>query len=596
MKKIGLKRMAGIAAISCLLPVAAKAQLIIIDPDGETFKHYTYSGGAIISLHDVPQHASDFFNYSAAEMFSPYNGEFIAGWHWNALRFEGSRKPLDVKISAETVGNTPGRWIRPKSIHATYDSNGRILTFNSSFNNTDIKYTYDEGGSLKDASPTYSTAADFDNGMRVEALLGHVQSTLNGFPSEVIGKSAYAFYHFDDNLRVIQVDFRFTHSLAFDGTDQRLAQYVTFNYTYDDRNNITEIHMTNLMQDPARDNSVVRMSYDSKNRLIEQVITGGYDSTVKYCYTYDDHGNVLTADKYEYDVKDDLSNPSVVYRSRYGLEYDDKGRVVTSQYQGMIKHYGSMSMYDRGWSGDTGVRATYTYDEYGNWTTLKLFMGKDDPTPYCTVTRTLNYTGASSSSDAAAQGSSPKATTITNIGITRQKQIASLQFKKYTTEQTTAIKTIHNLISNHQFDEAEQPLHQFMETDKTGYGYMLLYWWFFNKQDYDSCVDALKKAFTMFKESGYNFFVASNVFSGVAQQLYINPLNNQELDTDAKKELIGKACAMMEFLRKEDPDNLTQWLSVLETYYRQGIQIDPDRYQKKYEELEKWKFANTDKW
>lgn len=565
MKKGFFKRQVGVVTLS-LVPAVMHGQLILIQTDGVNFNGKD-DWGATFSIRDIPHHAGDFFNFNTFNMYQPFDVEFSGGWRWNLGEFQGSRKPSEMTITATSKGNITGRWYGPGEIKVKYDNKGRILSYKSDeCLNT---YEYDpKDGSLANAG--------YDGGLyavRVDAFPGYVQSTLNGKPQDVVTKFAAVRYFYDDQLRVVQADFRFTGKTTyFKGVETMDARKITFYYTYDNADNIVKISVKRYMKYSDLDNLVSHMRYDSKNRLIEQTVQGNcffITTPHRYTYTYDEKGNVVGVEDIQcYDY--DLTKTESRYKDKYDIRYDSEGRPVHVQYSGLAHHYGFSVNTDDVWR--SGIRFEYTYDRYGNWNSLKLYADASSSLPYSTVIRHMVYGDGEGTLDAGPSDAS-----------------AAPSFRDVGSETMGTVNQIVQLLKEKKWDEAESAIDRFSKTDETGVSLYLRATLLYHKGDYDKSLEVGKKAFEVLKSHGYDYSVAGDIIrnSAIAPCAFYWEKHGErpDFDRDGFCKLVAKACEALEYLRERDPRNLTNWKSELLNTYRLGANFNMPGYAEKLKSL-----------
>ena len=547
-----LKSMLKAIAFASLFPMAAQAQLINLEPDGLVFKKA--DGLVVYSLREIPHHASDFFDYGSLDMFMPFDVELTPGWRWSLGRFAGTRKPTSMSVNVEREARM---WIGPHTMQATYDANGRILSFKS--DHGDVTYAYSVDGSLKETQQSFR-----QDGYRVDAFIGRVQSTLNGKPQFVVGDQAQVSYTYDDKLRVSEAMFSFTDGDRFDVEGNMDIATIVFTYKYDDADNIIEIAAS--FPNSQKKGRSVTMSYDSHNRLVEQIEKYADTGSKRYTYQYDDMGGVVREEEYNYETSSSLTSK---YVTKYDIQRDSKGQILSL-------HGMSMShMYQTDWAvNDTwneNLYVTYDYDQYGNWTTLQTYSSKGASEPTGIVKRTLGYGGEAASGSSGAAASAPFFRMLDNGTITTYYRIGEI-------------------ISKGDYKEAEKETDLFLKTDDTGKALHLLAVLLYYEERYAECIEVAKKAVAKMKEGQYDYRGAVEI----AEYAYVKPYvdyqkayNEPGHDAQTLNKLRKQLIEGLEDLSKEDPYNLGQWKERLLKYYQQAIDATDNTsyYREKLEAL-----------
>lgn len=365
MKKKFFAGIMSIAIFTFFSPMQTSAQLISKSQyDGDL-------GRWLIDLHNVPLHASDFFKYGRLEMFEPYNQEFMEGWRWNIGRFNGSRKPVEMKVTTQTDGYK-GSYFGDNDYKVTYNSKGDILTYNDG-----LKFSSNDAGSFPEAGATWYPPLCY----RMDAFIGDVTSTLNGYPYDMKRSTASVTYQYN-NDKVIEATFTFRNEDYFGylsaedlpnvniiGAYAKIHKAI-FTYKYDKSNNIVKI-AANVPKCPD-ESQTVTMEYDSQNRLIQQTIRKKLNTKIYY-YKYDNGGAVIYEKILNYDEFGKQSGSGIT--KNYDVKRDTNGRIV-SVHDDILDTY-----------------VTYDYDSFGNWTDLKVFARPNSPKPYTAVHRELKYAG-----------------------------------------------------------------------------------------------------------------------------------------------------------------------------------------------------------
>lgn len=374
----------------CLIPVTMQAQLITLN----------YMDGCEYNLWKVPHHADDFFDYASCKMYDPGESEYVSGRSWDVARFAGSRKPIEAYITGVFGEKNATGPTRSDTIHIRYDGQGKLIDYVSTgeFPRVEAHFVYDADGCLKQVEG--NRGAFGTRSFRVDACcIERRQSTLEGRPYELKTDVGFMTYKFDDNLRVIQADFHFVRDVnrgydyVFRTGEPYGSRSITFFYTYDDAGNIIRIDVNRHMEDDkAKNVGSTRMRYDTQNRLIEQEMTDPTHDHVRKVYTYADDGQLTGVDEYEYDPG--MTQPSCLYRYRYIIKRDAQGRAVNLSQRATSHLYGPEGSkdLDNGRYKGGGVQTVYTYDKYGNWVTMKLYIdGQQSAQPCSFVIRDLHY-------------------------------------------------------------------------------------------------------------------------------------------------------------------------------------------------------------
>lgn len=562
-------------ALLCFLPVAIQAQLITMHQfDGATY-----------SLRNIPCHASDFFDYGAFKMFWPAEEEFMPGWQWNVARFTGSRKPVSVEITGSSKGNVPDRWTAPSPIRITYDEQGKPLTYQSdaedeAFGGTihdDARFQYD-GGYLKNVQ--YGTWG-ISHSIRLDTPLGRIQSTLNGKPQDIVLNNGTLRLYFDDDIRVVQADFHFNKDY-FNGTQS--SPDITFYYTYDNADNIVKIAVKRYLKDAQEDDNAVLMRYDSKNRLVEQTLVGHKNGTTRFVYAYDENGYVTNVDEYGY-YTSDLSTPFKVYRTKYDLRYNDGGKVISTQLHALSHHYGDsgdFSGIDDVWR--TGDYATYEYDEYDNWTTLKVYMNQNSSSPYSTVHRSLRYAddaGRSSSAQTSAEPQTPSTSQTSAGNNPSSGSVAD-------TGEQDLMNQIMQKQQKGELQEAKAQIDKLMKEKPDDGNVMALqaYQLSFEKR-YGPSVTLAKKAVGTLKNSNQDLRTAGAILISCAMKPAQDYSQHSDFRQDTYIQLIGRGVEAIETLKKADPGNQCGWYAYLSSLFERLVDIGVPGYAEKLEALKK---------
>lgn len=552
MKGMKLKSMLKTIAFSCLFPMAAQAQLINLEPDGLVFKKA--DGLIIYSLREIPHHASDFFDYGSLDMFMPFDVEFTPGWRWSLGRFSGTRKPTSMSVNVEQEARM---WIGPHTMQATYDANGRILSYKSGHGS--VSYTFSYDGSLQKTQQSFR-----QDGYRVDAFIGRVQSTLNGKPQFVVGDQAQVSYTYDEKLRVSEAMFSFTDGDRFDVEGNMDIATIVFSYKYDNADNIIEIAAS--FPNAQKKGRSVTMSYDSQNRLVEQIEKYADTGSRRYTYQYDDQGAVVREEEYNYETSSTLTSK---YATKYDIQRDTKGQIISL-------HGMSMShMYQTDWAvNDTwneNLYITYDYDQYGNWTTLQTYSGKGASTPTGIVKRVLEYGGGATTGSSDAAASAPSFRTLDNGTISTYYRIGEI-------------------ISKGDYKEAEKETDQFIKTDDTGKSLHLLAVLLHYEGKYAECIEVAKKAIAKLKEGQYDYRGAVNIAESAYIKPYIdyrNAYNEPGHDLQTLNKLRKQLIEGLEDISKIDPYNLGNWKEHLMKYYQEAIDATDNTsyYREKLEAL-----------
>lgn len=542
MKRTILKAMMGGAALS-LCPSVTQAQLI-------TRNDYD----AYYDLKQVPHHAGDFFNYNAGQMFFPYQNEFMPGWRWEIAVYRGTRKPVTAEICMD------GRaWRDPERVKYTYDAQGRIAAYSTS--SIECRYEYDDDGTLNNIEK--SGYSDY----RADAFFGRVLSTYDGKPSKIQNKEASVTYSYDDEGRVSRSDFLYTYAKHFRSAIAMSPQ-VTFDYTYDDRGNVTKIKVYRYLSE-EKENNAALMSYDDKNRLTEAEFVGDKDGTSRITYQYDAGGAVVRTDEYQYFSPGNLEEHG---SDKYDIQRDTKGRIVSVQRNVMVHHYGSggapYSIDDR-WRQDTYV--TYDYDQYDNWTAIKLYINRNASVPYCTVLRTLDYTSEAEASSAA-PSESPSFAPVDDA--VRQ-----------------ALAPVDSLINTQRYDEAEKLNKRVLKSDETGSALARQATILYNRGQYDRCIEVAKEAIDKLQAGGHDYRHAMTLVAYAALKPYseyAKAYNDPGHDAGTLNALARKAITEVEYIGRKDPRDYTSWRALLAELYQGRINATDDtaRYRKKLEALQ----------
>lgn len=554
-----MKRMISKVMISgvtlCLLPATMQAQLIVRGEDAQ------------YNLDQVPHHASDFFNYNAAQMYYPYENQYTEGYRWGISIFSGTRKPTDMKVEVSPSGN----WTGLTETHYTYAGDGRILTKED--DNITSRYTYDADNSLIDVD--YQRAAEY--GYRADAFVGRVLSwyTQNK-PEKVMSnnKALSVTYSYDSNGRVSRADLLYTYDKPFRGAID-LSPQVTFDYTYDNADNIVKIAVYRYLRE-EKENNAVLMNYDDKNRLVEVKFVGDKNGTSRRTYQYDERGAVVKVDQYDYYTPETLDQHTSI---RYDIQRDTKGRIVSLQRNIMTHHYGSgdaWSGMDDIWKKSTFV--TYDYDQYDNWTTLKLYSTASEGGPYCTVRRILDYTAR------------PAAGTATSAS-PMSAPAAKPEFTPIDDETRRAFSPVNDLINAGNYDEAEKLNAPFLKSDKTGTALTRQAVILCNKKQYDECIEVAKKAIDALQAGNHDYrYVTTILIYAVLKPYseYIKAYNEPGHDAKTLNAFARKAIDVLEYIGRKDPHNYANWRLHLAELYQSRINATDDTayYRKKLEALQ----------
>lgn len=534
----------------CLCPAEMQAQLI-------TRKDYD----AFYDLRQVPLHAGDFFNYNTGQMFFPYQNEFMPGWRWEIAVYRGTRKPVTAEIVMD------GReWRDPEKVDYTYDAQGRIATYSTPV--IHCRYEYNGDGTLKNIEKRgYS---DY----RADAFFGQVLSTYNGKPSKIQNKEASVTYSYDDEGRVSRADFLYTYTKHFRSAIAMSPQ-VTFDYTYDDHDNVTKIKVYRYLSE-EKENNAVLMSYDDKNRLTEAEFVGDKDGTSRITYQYDAGGAVVRTDKYLYFSPGNLEKRS---SDKYDIQRDTKGRIVAVERSVMVHHYGGGNDWygtDDVWRKDTYV--TYDYDQYDNWTSIKIYLERSANVPYCTIQRTLDYT-AKATADTSTPGNSLAAPSGTP------------EFAPVDDAILKALAPVDNLINTQQYDEAEKLNKRLIKSDKTGSALTRQATILYNRKQYDQCIEVAKEAIDKLQAGSHDYRYAMTLVKYAAVKPYAEyakAYNDPGHDAKTLNALARKAIAEVEYIGRKDPHNYALWRSFLADLYQGRINATDDTqyYRKKLETLQ----------
>lgn len=563
-------------ALLCLFPVAMQAQLITMHQfDGATY-----------NLRSIPCHASDFFDYGAFKMFQPSEGEFMPGWGWDVTRFTGSRKPVSVEITGTSQGNILDRWTGPSPIRITYDGQGKPLTYLSDIEDEvfggiihdKATFQYDGDGDLKNVQ--YDTWG-ISHSIRLDTPLGRIQSTLNGKPQDIVLNNGTLRLYFDDDIRVIQSDFHF-YKNYFNGTHS--SPDITFYYTYDNAGNIVKITVKRYLEEAKEDDNAVLMRYDSENRLVEQTLVGYKDGTKRFVYAYDENGYVTHVDEYEY-YTSDLSTPSGVFRKKYDLRYDDKGKVISAQSHGLSHHYGDNSGFngiDDIWR--PGEYVTYAYDEYGNWTTLKVYMAPNSSSPYSTVHRSLRYADDTDKISSSVRASATSRTSVTAPAGNDASSSGSVT----DTGEPSVMSQIMQKQQKGELQEAKAQIDELMKEKPDDGNIMALQAYQLSlEKRYGPSVTLAKKAVETLKNSHQDLRTAGAILVRCAMKPAQDYSHRSDFRQDTYIQLVERGVEAIETLKKADPGNLCGWYAYLSSLFEQLVDIGVPGYAEKLEALKK---------
>lgn len=535
------------------LPVAAGAQLLCTGDETATY-----------NLRQAPRHDRDFFNYDAAQMYKPYAAEFVPGWQWDVAKFGGSRHPVDVVIEGDFHIGGYGEIPFTDPIHITYNDQGHILTFKGL--RDESQYSYDSNGGLDDVS-YHNSVGLF--GYRVDALVGRVQSTLNGRPYNVVGRYGTVAYTFDDKARVTRAHFTFTSQHNWFRGAIDISREITFDYDYDDRDNVVRIGVTRHIREEEEDNAVL-MSYDSQNRLTEMKFTGSHDGYNRYTYAYDAQGAVVRVDEYDATLPEQYSG---CFTTKYDIQRDTNGRIVAVQSRHMSHHYdnyGDWSGIDDKWT--AGDRFTYDYDRYGNWTSLKVYINDVATRPNRIINRRMTY--------ADEVGAKPKATA---------PQPAAPTFAPLDATTAAEWKRLSDKLDSGADINAD--VKAFLKKDKTGTALTLQAVQQFNGKHYDASLATAKQAVEQLMAGNHDYRTAAKAYMYAALKPhadYIKAYNEPGHDARTLYALRRKAIADLEWLAAKDTANCTYCRVYLKQLYEMMIAAceDTSLYRQKLEALE----------
>ena len=272
-------------------------------------------------------------------------------------------------------------------------------------NGDKVEYTYDEKGRL--------TCQTYEDGDTVTYQYDN-DGALAAMTDSATGRTTRYFY--DNTGRVTKytetgTDYSHSVTYSYDTSNNLTTQTEIINgvthttsYTYDTDNRVTS---------KTTDGVTVEYTYDTLGRITQQVTKNG-DTTVKtetytftpnstqvatyrtqigsydvtYSYTYDDNGNILTANEgtnstttYQYDSQNQLIREDNQYDGSISImSYDNAGNILAK----------TVYLYTTGELGQPIFTRNYTYgDEWGDL--LTAYMGTD--ITYDEIGNPLSYRG-----------------------------------------------------------------------------------------------------------------------------------------------------------------------------------------------------------
>ncbi len=223
-----------------------------------------------------------------------------------------------------------------------YDSLGRLLRYYETLGdeivqqvetsydskNRTASYSYYDGSQMRSIDYTYDNNSGvltrYDFG--ADGALGYTYDALNRVNRKFIRHSSSSTTNWT-------VDYQYKAGSATNQTTSLVSQlkytigsqYYTFNYTYDNLGNITEVIDGN-------GNTVAKYMYDAQNQLqLEEVYNGTESYTM--LYDYDTFGNLLSAKKYQgigFDYPSETAFGTLLSTETYGYTDTNWKDLLTS--------------------------------------------------------------------------------------------------------------------------------------------------------------------------------------------------------------------------------------------------------------------------
>ncbi len=235
-----------------------------------------------------------------------------------------------------------------------YDSLGRLLRYYETLGdeivqqvetsydskNRTASYSYYDGSQMRSIDYTYDdnnsgvlTRYDFGT----DGALGYTYDALNRVNKKFIR-------HTSSTATDWEVAYQYKAGSAANQTTSLVSQlkyaigsqYYTFNYTYDNLGNITNVTDGN-------GNPLGVYVYDKQNQLVFEEVYPVGEEPYSMVYTYDTFGNITKAEKYK---EDDLNDPSIAYQYGTLLSTETYGYTDSSWKDLLTSFKGTTITYD----------------------------------------------------------------------------------------------------------------------------------------------------------------------------------------------------------------------------------------------------------